>query len=133
MIKCYFYLPLITHPLRSKPVIKTHLLCFSSRCKDLISSISEGKKNLINDWKNIIAYLEESKQSKVLANKCQQWLNLAALQFQLNIYPHLGLKQCFQHLHVSSATKLLVKQSISKVNQRSKVALKQPLMGNYSF
>ena len=90
--KCYFYLLFITHPLRSQPVIKTHLLCFSSRCKDLISSISEGKKNLINDWKNIIAYLEESKQSKVLANKCQQWLNLAALQFQLNIYPHLGLK-----------------------------------------
>ena len=50
------------------------------------------KKNLINDWENIIAYLEESQQSKVLANKCQQWLNLAALQSQLNIYPHLGLK-----------------------------------------
>ena len=47
-----------------------HLLCFSPRCKDLIKAYPGSKKNLVNDWENIIAYWEESEQSKALANKC---------------------------------------------------------------
>ena len=35
-----------------------HLLCFSSRCKDLIRAHPWSKNNLINDWENIIAYWE---------------------------------------------------------------------------
>ena len=44
-----------------------YLLCFSSRCKDLIKAyISEVKKVM----ENFIAYWEESEQNKALANKC---------------------------------------------------------------
>ena len=45
-----------------------YLLCFSSRCKDLIKAyISEVKKSYME---NFIAYWEESEQNKALANKC---------------------------------------------------------------
>ena len=49
-------------------------------------------KNLIKNWENIIAYWEESERSEALANKFQQWWNLAAVQPQENVYPHLSLK-----------------------------------------
>ena len=81
-----------THPLRSKPIIETRLLCFCSRCKDLIRVCIWSKKNLIIDWENIIAYWEESEWSKALANKCRQWWNLGRVQPQENVYPHWRLK-----------------------------------------
>ena len=85
-------------------------LCFSSRCKELISTYSWSKNNLNNDCGNIIAYWEESAWSEGLANKCQQWWNLAAVQSQENVYPRLPLET------VLPALKLLKMSYIININ-----------------
>ena len=47
-----------------------HILCFSFIYRYLFRSYPWSKKNLVNDWENIIAYWEEPKQGKALTNKC---------------------------------------------------------------
>ena len=46
-----------------------NLLCFSSKCKDLIRVCLWRKKILINDWESIIAYREESEWRRALSSK----------------------------------------------------------------
>ena len=62
-VKCYLFLIvtrfLRTHSLRSKAIIKTHLLCYSFRYKDLIWVY------LWSNWETIFAYWEESEQSQI--------------------------------------------------------------------
>ena len=98
VLKCYLLLIyscfVWTHLLRSKPIIKTHLLYSSCRCEDLIRVYLCSKKILMNDWENI-AYWKEYDWSEALLNRCQQWWNLAAVQPQESMYSrysHLSLE-----------------------------------------
>ena len=89
-----------------------NLLCFSSKCKDLIRVCLWRKKILINDWESIIAYREESEWRRALSSKIcskkqlrvwwwQQCNSRKTLQFfTLNEV----CKKCFQQL---TSTKLL--------------------------
>ena len=66
---------------------------------------------LINDWENIIAYWEESKQSKALVDKCGSlhtkngfWVwgvGSAAPEKLCNLYPHLSLETVFPALKLT--------------------------------
>ena len=70
--------------------------------------IPELKKfSLINDWENIIVYLEESEWSKALGNKCGLFQKkLGSLGWHIsdasekfcNFYPHLRLEAVFPAL-----------------------------------
>ena len=46
-----------------------NLLCFSSKCNDLIRACPWRKKILINDWESIIAHREESERCRALSSK----------------------------------------------------------------
>ena len=46
-----------------------NLLCFSSKCKDLIRACPWRKKILINDWESIIGHREESERRWALSSK----------------------------------------------------------------
>ena len=46
-----------------------NLLCFTSRCEDLIRTYLRSKKNLVSDRENF-TYWEEPEQIEVLTNKC---------------------------------------------------------------
>ena len=46
-----------------------NLLCFTSRCEDLIRTYPRSKKNLVSDRENF-TYWEEPERIEVLTNKC---------------------------------------------------------------
>ena len=66
------------------------------------------KSALINDYENIIAYSEESKQNEVYANKCGLFqihlggLGISATSGKFNcFYAHLSLKTVFPALKLT--------------------------------
>ena len=92
-------------------ILSLWYLCCSESKKIWESGPQRGKKisALINDWENIIAYWEESKQSKALAGKCDSfhtvnrwwvWRQAAQLQENFAIYTLIFVwKQYFQLLN----------------------------------
>ena len=75
----------------------------------LLKPIAEVKRSpLINDYENIIAYSEESKQSEVYANKCGLFqIHLGVLEISATsgkfdyFYSHLSLETVFPALKLT--------------------------------
>ena len=75
----------------------------------LLKPIAEVKQSpLINDYENIIAYSEESKQSEVYANKCCLFqIHLRVLEISATsgkfdyFYSHLSLETVFPALKLT--------------------------------
>ena len=83
-----------------------NLLCFTSRCENLIRTYPRSKKNLVSDRENF-TYWEEPERIEVLTNKCglfqknsQGFWVVAAVQTLENFYPHLSLKTVFPSLNL---------------------------------
>ena len=74
-----------------------NLLCFSSKCKDLIRACPWRKKILINDWKSIIAHREESERHRALSRKICSKKQLRVWWWQ-QCNPNEVCKKCFQQL-----------------------------------